>query len=127
MVNRPHPLALVVSAIIVLGVIAALSVDARVPVWALHSEWVYRTEVGGAVVGLLYLPLVALSLAWRGETFRKMQAPGGAALETPAAQVDSAATKFDEYKSENDAHLARIESAIAKLNDRVERLETPDN
>jgi hypothetical protein len=92
-------------------------------VWALHSEWVYRAEVGLALVGLLYLPLVALSLAWRGETFRKMQVPGGSAVETPAAEVDTAATKFDEYKTEHDAHLARIESAIAKLNDRVERLE----
>jgi hypothetical protein len=42
---------------------------------------------------------VALSLAWRGETFRRIQAPGGAAVETPASDIDSAATTLETLKS----------------------------
>lgn len=124
MVNRPHPLAWFVAGILVIGLLVALTVDAKEPSWALRAEWVYRAEVGAAIVGLLYLPLVALSLAWRGATFRKMQAPGGAGFETPSDQIDTAATEFEDFKSENDAHLARVETAIDELNQRVERLES---
>ena len=125
MVNRPNPLAWFVGAIFAVGLLAALTVDAKEPSWALRSAWVYRAEVGAAIAGLLYLPLVALSLAWRGETFRRIQAPGGAAVETPASDIDSAATTLETLKVQNDAHLARIESAIDALNRRVERLEAP--
>jgi hypothetical protein len=124
MVNRPHPLMWFVALIVGIGFAAALIVEAKEPSWALRSEWVYRAEVGTATVGLLYLPLVALSLAWRGETFRKIQAPGGAAVETPSDQIDTAAAEFEEFKAENDSHLARLESAIDELNQRVEGLES---
>jgi hypothetical protein len=124
MVNRPHPLVWCVGVILAVGILAALTVGAQEPSWALRSEWVYRAEVGAAIVGLLYLPLVALSLAWRGETFRKMMGPGGAGVETPADQIDTAATEFDEFKTDNDAHLARLERAIDELNQRVAELES---
>lgn len=65
MVNRPHPLAWLVAMILVFGLVIALTVDAKEPSRALRAEWVYRAEVGAAIVGLLYLPLVALSLAWQ--------------------------------------------------------------
>jgi hypothetical protein len=123
MVNRLHPLVGFVFGAVVLGIVAAAFADDREPVWALHSEWVYRAEVGAAVFALLYVALVALLLAGRGEAFRKVQAPGGAGIETPAKEIDTAANEFEEFRSENDAHLGRLERAIDELNQRVERLE----
>jgi hypothetical protein len=98
MVNRPHPLAWFVCVILLIGLVVSLTVDARKPPWALGAEWVYRAEVGAAIVGLLYLPLVALSVAWRGETFRKMQGPAGTGVEAPAKEIGSAADEFAQYK-----------------------------
>jgi hypothetical protein len=124
MVNRPHPLAWFVAGILTIGLVAALTVDAEEPSWALRSEWVYRAEVGAAIVGLLYLPLVAVSLAWRGETFRKVQAPGGAGVETPATEIGSAVDEFTEYRERANRRFAELESAVGKLSQRVDQLET---
>jgi hypothetical protein len=119
----PHPLVWFVSAIIAIGLTAALAVDGREPSWALRSEWVYRAEVGTATVGLLYLPLVALSLAWRGETFRKMYAPGGAGVEAPAEEIGSAVDEFTQYKERANKRFKELESALGGLSQRVDRLE----
>src|ERR671924_421159 len=115
MVNRPHPLAWFVAGIVAIGVVAALVIDAKEPSWALGSVWVYRAEVGAAIVGLLYLPLVALALAWRGETFRKVQAPGGAGVETPAREIGSAVDDFVQYREQANKSVEELESAVAKL------------
>jgi hypothetical protein len=123
MVNRPHPFAWFVSAILVIGIAAALAVDGKEPSWALRSEWVYRGEVGAAVVALLYLPLVMLSLAWRGQTFRRMQGPGGAGVETPATEIGSAVDEFARYKERANKRFEKLESALSELSRRVQRLE----
>ena len=122
MVNRPHPLAWFVAGILVIGLVAAVTVEAKEPSWALRAEWVYRAEVGAAVVGLLYLPLVALSLAWRGTTFRKMLAPGGAGVETPAETIGSAADEIDRYKEQAENRFQKLETAVDELDERVNRL-----
>jgi hypothetical protein len=123
MVNRPHPLAWVVCAILAIGLLASLGVDAEEPSWALRADWVYRAEVGAAIVGLLYLPLVALSLAWRGETFRKFHAPGGAGVEAPARGIVSAADEFTRYVEREKTRLEELEASVDKLNRRVDQLE----
>jgi hypothetical protein len=124
MVNRPHPLAWFVALIVMTALAVALTVDAKEPSWALRSAWVYRAEVGTAIVGLLYVPLVALSLAWRGETFRKIQAPGGAGVEAPAEKIGTVAERFDRYDEQAEERFERLESAVDKLNRRVDRLES---
>jgi hypothetical protein len=123
MVNRPHPLAWFVALIVVIAVMAAIAVDAQDPSWALRSEWVYRAEVGAAIVGLLYLPLVALSLAWRGETFRRIQAPGGVAVETPAGQIGSAADEIARFEEQAEKRFRKLETAVDELNERVDKLQ----
>jgi hypothetical protein len=124
MVNRPHPLAWFVIVILAIAGVAALTVEGKEPSWALRSEWVYRAEVGAAIIGLLYLPLVAVALAWRGETFRKVQAPGGAGFETPAKEIGSAVEDFAQYRKRANARFEQLESAVAKLTERVDQLET---
>jgi hypothetical protein len=103
--------------------VAAWFADDRDPAWALHSEWVYRAEIGAAILGLLYIALVALSLAWRGETFRKMQGPGGAGVETPAQEIGSAVDEFTQYKERANERFEAIESAVGELSRRVDQLE----
>ncbi|HEX9351895.1 MAG TPA: hypothetical protein VF877_11545 [Gaiellaceae bacterium] len=100
----------------------AANVDSKEPVWALRSAWVYRAEVGSSVIGLLYLPLVALVLAWRGETFRRFQVPGGAGVEAPAEEIETAANEFSRYESQNEKRFQNIENAIDKLNQRVDAI-----
>ena len=73
--------------------------------------------------GLLYVPLVALSLAWSGQTFRKMQAPGGAGVETPAKEIGSAVDDFAAYRERANNRFEELESAVAKLSQRVDRLD----
>jgi hypothetical protein len=109
--------------IIGIAILVALTVDAKQPSWALRSEWVYRAEVGAAIVGLLYVPLVALALAWRGETFRKILAPGGAGVETPAERIGTAAERFGRYDEQVEERFEKLENAADKLNRRVEKLE----
>jgi hypothetical protein len=124
--NRPHPLFGFVFGVVLLGVAVGATADQREPVWALHSEWVYRIELGAAVVGLVYLLLIALSLAWRGETFRKITAPGGAGVELPAQEVRSAAAEFESYKGEAANRFADLEAELVDIRARVDRLETKE-
>jgi hypothetical protein len=124
--NRPHPLFGFVFGVVVLGVVVGATAERRDPVWALHSEWVYRIELGAAVVGVLYLLLVALSLAWRGETFRKITAPGGAGVELPAQKVRSAAVDLEGYKAQAEERFADLEAALVEIRARVDQLETKE-
>jgi len=76
------------------------------------------------MAGLLHVPLVALVLAWRGETFRKVQAPGGAGVETPAKEIGSAVDDFAAYRVRTNKRFEELESAVEKLRQRVDALET---
>ena len=124
--NRPHPLFAFVFGVVVLGVAVGATADRRDPVWALHSEWVYRIELGAAVVGVLYLLLLALSLAWRGETFRKITAPGGAGVELPAQKVRSVAVDLEGYKTQAEERFVDLEAALVEIRARVDQLETKE-
>ena len=121
--NRPHPLFGFVLGVVVLGVVVGATADRRDPVWALHSEWVYRIELGAAVVGVLYLLLLALSLAWQGETFRKITAPGGAGVELPAQKIRSATAGLESYKRRAEKRFAELEAELLEVRARVDRLE----
>jgi hypothetical protein len=106
---------------------SALAADDE-PVWALRSGLVYRAEVGLALAAAVYLFVVAGWLAWNGRTFRRIELPGGTAIEAPpldqaANGVDEVAKDFDDYRVKNDELVKRLGSALDKLNERVERLE----
>jgi hypothetical protein len=61
--------------------------------------------------------------AWRGETFHKIHAPGGAGVETPAAEVGSAAVGLAQYKEHVKERFEELDAAVAKLNRRLDELE----
>jgi hypothetical protein len=121
MVNRPHPLAWFVSLIVVIAVVAAIAVDAQGALMGAPLGMGLPGR-GAAIIGLLYLPLVALSLAWRGETFRRIQAPGGVAVETPADQIGSAADEIARFEEQAEKRFRKLETAVDELNERVDKL-----
>jgi hypothetical protein len=126
MARRPHPLFYVVSAIAIVAAVVAVATEAREPVWALRSAWIYRAEIFASLLGLIYIPMVALYLAWDGETFRRFRGPAGTGVEAPADEIDTAAKEFARYRKENDGRLDAIEAAVDKLNQRVDAFETAE-
>lgn len=126
--RSPHPFFWAFLSVVVVGVLgASLAADDK-PVWALRSGWVYRAEVGLALAAAVYLLVVAGWLAWNGRTFRRIELPGGTAVEAPpldqaANGVDEVAKEFDDYRTKNDELVKRLDTALGKLNERVERLE----
>jgi hypothetical protein len=126
--RSPHPFFWAFLTVVVVGVLgSALAADDE-PVWALRSGLVYRAEVGLALAAAVYLFVVAGWLAWNGRTFRRIELPGGTAIEAPpldqaANGVDEVAKDFDDYRVKNDELVKRLGSALDKLNERVERLE----
>jgi hypothetical protein len=90
------------------------------PTYALESDWVYRLEVALAFYFGLFIFFLTLYLAYYGHTFKRMELPGGPAVETPdPATLDSAAEGFEEFKDETEAVLAQHEEALDDLDDRL--------
>ena len=120
---RPHPfLWLLVGALIVALLAAALAPD-RAPSFALYWNPIYRAEIALVVLAVVYLLGVAGWMAWHGQAFRRIELPGGAALERDASELDAAA---DGLRGLRDALTERddeLEAAIEHLNDRVDGLE----
>ena len=126
--RSPHSFFWAFLAVVVVAVLGASLAADEEPAWALRSGWVYRAEVGLALAGAVYVLLVAGWLAWSGRTFRRIELPGGPAIEAPpldqaASGVDEVAKEFDDYRVKNDELVKRLGSALDKLNERVERLE----
>lgn len=126
--RSPHSFFWAFLAVVVVAVLGASLAADDEPVWALRSGWVYRAEVGLALAAAVYLLVVAGWLAWNGRTFRRIELPGGSAIEAPpldqaASGVDDVASEFDDYRKKNDELVRRLDSALDKLNERVERLE----
>jgi hypothetical protein len=126
--RSPHPFFWAFLTVVVAGVLGASLAADDEPVWALHSAWVYRAEVGLALAAAVYVLVIAGWLAWSGRTFRRLELPGGTAFEAPpldqaANGVDEVAREFDDYRAQNDELVKRLGSALDKLNERVERLE----
>jgi hypothetical protein len=126
--RSPHPFFWAFVTVAVVGLLGASLAADHEPSWALRSGWVYRAEVGLAVAGAVYVLALAGWLAWSGRTFRRLELPGGTALEAPpldqaANGVDEVAREFDAYRAKNDELVKRLGGALDKLNERVERLE----
>lgn len=79
-------------------------------------------QVGLAFLLVAYVLVILLWLAYRGESFGKVQLPGGigADLKSPDPEVEHAADAHDAFKRRTDATLAVHEDTLALLADLVE-------
>jgi hypothetical protein len=121
--RRPHPFAWVLLGALALGIVAAALAPDRAPAVALYWNPIYRVEIALVVLALAYLLAVAGWMAWNGEAFRRIELPGGAVLERSAADLDSAATDFDEVLNSAAERLDALEASLADVLDRLDRLE----
>jgi hypothetical protein len=106
------------------AVVAAALAPARAPAVALYWNPIYRAEIALVVLALAYLLGVAGWMAWHGEAFRRIELPGGAALERDTQELDAAAAGFGEFRDKVDLRLEEIDGALEDLIERVDRLET---
>jgi hypothetical protein len=121
--RRPHPFAWLLAAALVLAIVAAALAPDRAPAVALYWNPIYRAEVALVVLALAYLLGTAGWMAYNGEAFRRIELPGGAALERDAAELDSAATDFDGFSESIIARLEALEATAEAINDRIDQLE----
>jgi hypothetical protein len=96
----------------------------RAPGYALDSNVVYRIEVAAVLVGVGYLVLVVLRLAWHGETFTKFSVGPAAAEAT--SNFESAADDLDLLRDEVQLLSEEVSSALLALTERLERLEAAE-
>src|SRR5690349_21636221 len=98
-VVRPHPFAWLLGTALVVALVAAVLAPDRAPALALYWNPIYRAEIALVVLALAYLLGVAGWMAWHGEAFRRIELPGGAALERDTQELDAAATGFGEFQA----------------------------
>jgi hypothetical protein len=118
----PHPLLWGQLALLALGVAAAVTAPSRAPVFALYWEPIYRAEVGMVTVAIGYGVAVLLRLGYEGRLIRRIELPGGAALETEAGLEDAAAG-FVDFRTHATARLDDHDVAIEDLDRRLSALE----
>ena len=106
------------------AVVAAALAPARAPAVALYWNPIYRAEIALVVLAIAYLLGVVAWMAWHGEAFRRIELPGGTALERDASELDGAASGFGDFRSKVDLRLTEIDGALEDLIERVGRLET---
>jgi hypothetical protein len=102
--KRPHALFWICLALVVPAVWAAQAADGDAPGVALHSDWVWRVEIGLLVFALGYVLAIVLWLAYFGKTVPRVelpsgsgiQLPGGGDLERAAEETDSITTEIRE-------------------------------
>ena len=121
--SRPHPFLWLLLAALALALVAAALAPDRAPALALYWNPIYRAEIALVVLAIAYLLGVAGWMAWNGLAFRRIELPGGAALERGASALDAAATDFDDVLESMADRLDEVETALGQLNDRVDRIE----
>lgn len=108
-----------------LGGLAAWTAEPLAPSFALKSVVVYRIEVALAVFAAGYAFVVALWLAYRGHTVRRLELPGGAAVEAPdMAALDRAADDFEVFETRTVERLDTLDQAIAEIDSRLAAVES---
>jgi hypothetical protein len=119
---EPHPFFFAFVAAVVLGAIASGFAGGDAPGYALHSNLVYRLEVGGVVLAFAYVLAVAGWLAWQG---RAMRVELGPAVVDPSAAtgLDEAASGFEELETKVSSQLEEFGGAFEDIEDRLKRLE----
>jgi hypothetical protein len=121
--RRPHPFAWLLGVALIVAVVAAALAPDRAPAVALYWNPIYRAEIALAVLAIAYLLGVAAWMAWNGQAFRRIELPGGAALERDASELDAAAVDFEVFQAAMNARVDAVEAAIDRLNDRMDKAE----
>jgi hypothetical protein len=120
---RPHGFLWLLAGAFVLAVGAAVLAPDRAPAFALYWNPIYRAEIALVVLAISYLLAVAGWMAFNGQAFRRIELPGGTALERDTSELDAAATDFAGFQASVTGQLDLVEEAIARLNDRLDRAE----
>jgi hypothetical protein len=129
LVRAPKPLFYALIVLVAGAAYPALAVPApdRPPAVSLHSEFVFRLEVGAAVFLAAYALGAVLTLAYDGEFTRRLGLPGGTGIDTGRAQggLEDAAGNFEQFQSTVEDRLDDHDTAIADLDSRLWALEDP--
>ena len=120
--RRPHPFFWLQIAAFALALVAAAVAPDRSPAFALYWNPIYRAEIALVVLALVYLLGTAGWMAWHGQSFRRIELPGGAAIERDRAELDAAAEDFDDYRTTAIERMDALEAILADVVDRVELL-----
>ena len=120
--RRPHPFFWLQIAAFALALVAAAVAPDRAPAFALYWNPIYRAEIALVVLALVYLLGTAGWMAWHGQSFRRIELPGGAAIERDRAELDAAAEDFDDYRTTAIERMDALEAILADVVDRVELL-----
>jgi hypothetical protein len=102
----PHPFLWLLIGALALAIVAAALASGRAQAFALYWNPIYRAEIALVVLALVYLLGTTGWMAWHGQSFRRIELPGGAALERDAAEHDPLAAAR--------AHLARSKALREK-------------
>ena len=118
--RRPHPFLWLLIAAFALALVAAALAPDRAPSFALYWNPIYRAEVALVVLAVAYLLGTAAWMAWHGQSFRRIELPGGAALERDAAELDAATTEIDSYRAYMTERVDALEESLDDVIDRVD-------
>ena len=119
--SQPHAFLWLLAAALILALVAAALAPDRAPAVALYWNPIYRAEIALVVLAIAYLLAVAGWMAFNGQAFRRIELPGGAALERGTAELDAAATDLDGYLESTSVRLAAVEATLDDVIDRMER------
>jgi hypothetical protein len=119
---QPHAFFWLVLLALAVGVTAAWSLNPGNYAYALNSTWVHRTEVGLAAFAVTYLVCLLLWLAYHGKAVRRVELPGGTAVEAPDA-LDAAAQDFEEFERKTEQRFSEVEDWLADLDARLSAVE----
>jgi hypothetical protein len=103
---------------LLLGVIAGVAAGHASPAAALHSNIVFRVEVGVIVTAVSYWAAGALWLAWHRTLFQKFgfgQATAEAPTQHDVAERD---TKVEAFMEETTESITKLEARVQELEDR---------
>lgn len=121
--TRPHSFLWLLIGALALAIVAAALAPDRAPAFALYWNPIYRAEIALVVLAIAYLLGTAGWMAWHGQSFRRLELPGGAALERDTAELDAAATDLDDYLDSTWVRLDAVEATLDEVIDRLDELE----
>jgi hypothetical protein len=120
--TRPHAFLWLLIGALALAIVAAALAPARAPACALYWNPIYRAEIALVVLALVYLLGTAGWMAWHGQAFRRIELPGGAALERDTAELDAATTEIDSYREFMTERVDALAESLDEVIDRVDEL-----